>query len=146
MTKINSFDLAPFYRTTIGLDSLFDRLITQIETAASNNYPPYNIVKTGENTFELQLAVAGFTKGEISITVNDGVCTINGEKSEKDLPSGHEYYYQGISARRFSRSWPLGEYVEVRDAVVRDGILTVHLEQVLPESARPKNIAITYSS
>ena len=146
MTKITTFDLSPFYRTSIGVDRLFDRIINQIDTAASNNYPPYNIVKTGENTFELQLAVAGFREGEITITVKDGTCTIAGEQGERELPDGHEYFYQGISARRFMRSWPLGEYVEVRDAVMRDGILTVRLEQVLPESARPKNIAITYSS
>lgn len=146
MTKITTFDLSPFYRTSIGVDRLFDRIINQIDTAASNNYPPYNIVKTGENTFELQLAVAGFREGEISITVKDGVCTISGEQAERVLPEGHEYFYQGIGARRFVRSWPLGEYVEVRDAVMRDGILTVHLEQVLPESARPKTIAISYKS
>jgi len=146
MTKITTFDLSPFYRTSIGVDRLFDRIINQIDTAASNNYPPYNIVKTGENTFELQLDVAGFSEGDLSITVKDGVCTIAGEQQEKTLPEGHEYFYQGISARRFIRSWPLGEYVEVRDASVRDGILTVRLEQVLPESARPKNIAITYNS
>jgi len=146
MTKITTFDLSPFYRTSIGVDRLFDRIINQIDTAASNNYPPYNIVKTGDNTFELQLAVAGFREGEISITVKDGVCTVSGEQGERELPQGHEYFYQGISARRFVRSWPLGEYVEVRAAEMRDGILTVHLEQVLPESARPKNIAISYKS
>jgi molecular chaperone IbpA len=146
MTKITTFDLSPFYRTSIGVDRLFDRIMGQIDNAASSNYPPYNIVKTGENTFELQLAVAGFSQGDLSITVKDGVCTVTGEKAERELPAGHEYFYQGIGNRRFVRSWPLGEYVEVRDAVVKDGILTVHLEQVLPESARPKNIAITYQS
>jgi molecular chaperone IbpA len=146
MTKITTFDLSPFYRTSIGVDRLFDRIINQIDSAASNNYPPYNIVKTGEHTFELQLAVAGFREGEITITVKDGTCTIAGEQGERELPQGHEYFYQGISARRFVRSWPLGEYVEVRDAAMRDGILTVRLEQVLPESAKPKTIAITYNS
>jgi len=146
MTKITAFDLSPFYRTSIGVDRLFNRIIDQIDNSAATNYPPYNIVKTGDNTFELQLAVAGFREGEISITVKDGVCTITGEQSNRELPDGHEYFYQGIGARRFMRSWPLGEYVEVRDAAVHDGILVVRLEQVLPESARPKNIAITYSS
>jgi len=146
MTKITAFDLAPFYRTSIGVDRLFDRIINQIDTAASNNYPPYNIVKTGDSTFELQLAVAGFAQNELTITVKDGMCTVTGERGERELPEGHEYFYQGISARRFVRSWPLGEYVEVREAQLRDGILTVRLEQVLPESARPKTIAISYDS
>lgn len=146
MTKVTAFDLQPFYRTSIGVDRLFDRIISQIDTAASNNYPPYNIVKTGESTFELHLAVAGFSQEELSITVKDGMCTITGERAERALPEGHEYFYQGISARRFVRTWPLGEYVEVREAALSDGILTVRFEQVLPESARPKTIAISYKS
>jgi molecular chaperone IbpA len=146
MTKITAFDLSPFYRTSIGVDKLFDRIVSQIDSAANNNYPPFNIVKTGEHTFELQLAVAGFTQGEMDITVTDGTITIVGEKTATTLPEGHEYFHHGISARRFVRSWPLGEYVEVNDAIVKDGILTVRLEQIVPESAKPKSIAITYAS
>jgi len=146
MTKITAFDLAPFYRTSIGVDRLFDRIVNQIDSAASTNYPPYNIVKTGENTFELQLAVAGFTQGEIDITVKDGTISIVGEKKETDLPEGHEYFYRGISARKFVRSWPLGEYVEVLDATAKDGVLTVLLEQRVPEAMKPKSIAITYTN
>jgi molecular chaperone IbpA len=119
----------------------------QIDAGGSTqNYPPYNIVKTGENTFELQLAVAGFTQGEIDITVKDGTISIVGEKKETDLPEGHEYFYRGISARKFVRSWPLGEYVEVLDATAKDGILTVSLEQRVPEAMKPKSIAITYTN
>jgi len=146
MTKITAFDLAPFYRTSIGVDRLFDRIANQIDSAASTNYPPYNIVKTGEHTFELQLAVAGFTQGEIDITVKDGTISIVGEKQQTELPEGHEYFYHGISARKFVRSWPLGEYVEVLDATVKDGILTVSLEQRIPEAMKPKSIAITYAN
>ena len=146
MTKITAFDLAPFYRTSIGVDRLFDRIVNQIDSAASTNYPPYNIVKTGEHTFELQLAVAGFTQGEIDITVKDGTISIVGEKKTTELPDGHEYFYQGISARKFVRSWPLGEYVEVLDATAKDGILTVSLEQRVPEAMKPKSIAITYAN
>jgi molecular chaperone IbpA len=146
MTKITAFDLSPLYRTSIGVDRLFDRITQQFDQAANNNYPPYNIVKTGEHTFELQLAVAGFTQGEIDITVRDGVITISGEKKVSPLPEGHEYYYQGISARKFFRSWPLGDYVEVMDAIARDGILTVRLEQRVPEAMKPKSIAITYEN
>jgi molecular chaperone IbpA len=146
MTRLTSMDLSPFYRNSIGVDRLFDRLISQIDTSTSTNYPPYNIVKTGENTFEVQVAVAGFSQGEIEISVKDGDLIITGEKLSTDLPDGHEYTHQGISARRFVRSFSLADYVEVQSAVARDGILTVKLERHIPEAMKPKTIAITYAN
>lgn len=143
MTKITSFDLSPFYRNAVGIDRLFDRITQQIDHAASSNYPPYNIVETGENHYEIQVAIAGFGPGEIEINVRDGELVITGEKTEQ-APENYVFRHQGISARKFIRTFSLAEYVEVRDAVSRDGILTVKLERVLPESAKPKTIAITY--
>ena len=145
MTKITSFDLTPFYRNAIGVDRLFDRIVNQLDHAATSNYPPYNIVETGENIYEIQLAVAGFTQGEIEINVQEGELIIAGEKNEP-VNSSHIYRHHGISARKFIRTFSLGEYVEVNSAGVKDGILTVCLERIIPESAKPKSIAITYSS
>ena len=146
MTKITTLDLNPFYRNSIGVDRLFDRMMHQIDTAASSttNYPPYNIVKTGESTYEIQVAVAGFTQGEVTVNVNDGQLVITGEKATTDLPEGYAYEYQGISARRFIRTFTLADYVEVTDAASKDGILTVSLERQIPEAMKPKTIAITY--
>ena len=146
MTKITTLDLNPFYRNSIGVDRLFDRMMHQIDTAAASttNYPPYNIVKTGESTYEIQVAVAGFTQGEVTVNVNDGQLVITGEKEKTDLPEGHAYEYQGISARRFIRTFTLADYVEVTDAASKDGILTVSLERQIPEAMKPKTIAITY--
>jgi molecular chaperone IbpA len=146
MTKITTLDLNPFYRNSIGVDRLFDRILNQIESTSNTNYPPYNLLETGENSFELQLAVAGFTQGEIEVSVKDGDVIITGEKAEVELPAGHKYHNQGISARRFIRSWTLGNYVEVDSAVVKDGILTVKLERRVPEAMKPKTIAITYAN
>jgi molecular chaperone IbpA len=146
MTKITSFDLTPFYRNTIGIDRLFDRITQQIDHAAGTNYPPYNIVETGENLYEIQVAVAGFTQGEITINVKDGELIITGEKTESELPEGYIYRHQGISARKFIRTFSLGDYVEVQSAISKDGILTVKLERIIPESAKPKTIAITYEN
>jgi molecular chaperone IbpA len=146
MTKITAFDLQPFYRTSIGVDRLFDRIMNQIDHAAANNYPPYNIIKTGENTLELQLAVAGFTQGEIDIVIKDGSVIVTGEQVESELPEGQMYVHRGISARKFVRSWPLGQHIEVIGAVVKDGILTIQFEEKVPEEAKPKSIAITYVS
>jgi len=145
MTKITALDLSPFYRASIGVDRLFDRIVNQIDTTATTNYPPYNIVKTGDHTFEIQVAVAGFTQGELEVNFHDGQLIVTGEK--KIIPNpDHVYQHQGISARKFMRTWPLVDYMEVIDAVAKDGILTVSLEQRLPEAMMPKAIAITYKS
>lgn len=145
MTKITTLDLTPFYRTTIGVDRLFDRIMNTFDHQTQvGNYPPHDIVKTGEHAYEIRLAVAGFAQGEIDVTFHDGELTITGERKKEQ--EGHEFLHRGISARKFTRSFTLAEHVEVRSAIAQDGILTVQLEQVVPESARPKSIAITYNS
>ena len=146
MTRLTTLDLSPFYRNSIGIDRLFDRITNQIDTANSNtNYPPYNILKTGENTYEIQVAIAGFTQGEVEVAVNEGQLTITGEKPVTELPEGHTYEHHGISARRFIRTFTLDNYVEVVSAESQDGILTVKLERKLPEAMKPKTIAIQYT-
>ena len=147
MTRLTTLDLSPFYRNSIGVDKLFDRLMGQIDAGGSTqNYPPYNIVKTGDNTYEIQLAVACFTQGEVTVNVNEGNLIIVGEKLSTELPEGHIYEHQGISARRFIRTFTLADYVEVTSAISRDGILTVKLERQVPEAMKPKTIAISYES
>ena len=143
-TRLTTLDLNPFYRNSVGIDRLFDRLMHQVDTASSTNYPPYNILKTGDNTYQIEVAVAGFTQGEVTVNVNEGNLVITGEKASADLPEGVSYEYQGISARRFIRSFTLADYVEVTDAVSRDGILIISLERQLPEAMKPKTIAIAY--
>jgi len=143
-TRLTTLDLNPFYRNSVGVDHLIDRLLHQVDTASSTNYPPYNILKTGDNTYKIEVAVAGFGQGEVTVNVNEGNLVITGEKDSAELADGVTYEYQGISARRFIRTFTLAEYVEVVDAVSKDGILTVTLERRLPEAMKPKTIAITY--
>ena len=144
MTKLTTLDLNPFYRNSVGIDRLFDRLLHQVDTAATTNYPPYNILKTGDNSYKIEVAVAGFSQGEVTVTANEGNLVITGEKGSTDLPEGTSYEYQGISARRFVRTFALADYVEVTDAACRDGILTISLERQVPDTMKPKTIAITY--
>lgn len=146
MTKITSFDLTPFYRNAIGVDKLFDRIVNQIDHASSNNYPPYNLADTSDTTFVVQVAVAGFKEGEIDVTVKDDQLIITGEKDSSNETEVWNYRHRGISARKFIRSFTLAEHVEVQSARIKDGILTVELEQIIPESAKPKSIAIAYES
>lgn len=141
MTRITSFDLAPLYRNSVGVDRLFDRITKQLETATQGNYPPYDIVRTGDESYEIRVAVAGFKPSEIEIEFHEGVLTATSKRSEQ---LEVEYLHHGISNRDFVRTWNLAEYVEVRDARFQDGILTIGLERVVPESQKPKKIAINY--
>ena len=143
MTKITSLDLTPFYRNTIGMDRLFDRIVSQFDHATQTNYPPYDIVITGDDSYEIRVAVAGFAQGEVDVTFHEGQLVITGEKNTEETVN---YLHHGISARKFTRSFQLAEYVEVKSAIAQDGILTVRLERIVPETAKPKTIAITYTS
>jgi molecular chaperone IbpA len=144
MTKLTTLDLSPLYRNSIGIDNWIARVLDQIDHTSQTNYPPYNIIKHDENTFEVQVAVSGFGQGDVEVNVNDGNLVISGEKQPEAQIVGTEYLYQGISARRFVRTFSLADYVEVVDATSRDGILTVRLERKLPEAMKPKAIAISY--
>ena len=147
MTRLTTLDLTPFYRSAIGVDRLFDRIVGQLDsTTTPSNYSPYNILKTGENTYEVQVAVAGFKQGEVNVEVKEGTLIVTGEKIETVLPEGYSYEHQGISSRRFIRTFSLADYVEVKNAVSKDGILTVALERIVPDALLPKSIAITYES
>ena len=144
MTKITSFDLTPFYRNTVGIDSLFDRITRNLDMAANaGNYPPYNILKTGDETYEIQVAAAGFREDEIEVEVLDGQLLIRG--TQQGAQQG-EYLHHGISNRDFLRTFQLSDYVEVREATMKDGILTVKLEREIPEVMKPRKIAITHQS
>ena len=146
MTKITSFDLTPFYRNTVGIDSLFDRITRNIDMAANaGNYPPYDIVKTGDESYEIRIAAAGFRQDEIDVEFHEGQLKIQGAHNDEIRPEV-EYLHHGISARSFVRTFTLSDYVEVREAVIKEGILTVKLERLVPETMKPKKIAITYAT
>jgi len=124
----------PFF---IGFDRMIDRM--REATPGQSNYPPYNIVKTEENFYELQLAVAGFTEDELDVELKDGVLTVEGKKDGDDEKN---YIHKGISARAFRRTFTLSDTIVVNGADLTDGILTVELENVIPEEKKPRKISI----
>jgi molecular chaperone IbpA len=144
MTRITSLDLQPFYRNSIGIDRLFDSMLSRIDNSTSTNYPPYNIIKKDDDNYVIEVATAGFAEGEIDVQVNDGQLIVTGEKAETETEVN--YLHQGIGTRKFVRSFQLAEYVEVKSATVENGILVVTLERLVPETMKPKSIAITYKS
>jgi molecular chaperone IbpA len=143
MTKITSFDLTPFYRNSVGIDRLFDRITRQIDTAATGNYPPYDIVVTSDTTYEIRVAAAGFRQEEIDVEFHEGQLTATGTR---EMATEHEYLHHGISNRNWVRSWTLADYVEVKEALMKDGILTIKLERIVPEAMKPKKIAVNSQS
>lgn len=140
---IRSRDFPTFNRFAVGFDQLFDDL--QRISNQQENYPPYNIVKVSEEQTLIELAVAGFKQGDISITLDGRLLTITGEQAQEVSETPTEYLHRGISARNFTRSFTLGDFIEINNADVKDGILTITLERKIPEDKKPKTIAITYN-
>jgi molecular chaperone IbpA len=126
----------PFF---IGFDSIFNKL-NQIEKANITNYPPYNLIKTGEDTYLIELAVAGFDDEDFDIELHDGVLTIRAEVGETDAATN--YLHKGIAARSFVRKFTLADTVEVDGVSLHQGMLTVKLVNVIPEEKKPKKILI----
>jgi molecular chaperone IbpA len=137
MTRL---DLTPFFRNSIGIDRL-SRMIDQVEHVNATSYPPYNIVATGDDKYEIEMAIAGFTQNEITVSTQNGELVILGEKNETEADT-RNYLHHGISARKFRRVFNLADYVEVQSAVVKDGILTVYLERIIPDALKPKQIEV----
>jgi molecular chaperone IbpA len=146
---LRSLDIPSIHKFAVGFDNVFDELmrVTAQQQANGTNYPPYNVVKYDDDHFAIQLAVAGFTDGDINITVEKNILTIKGEQAQSldESEQTVEYLHRGISARNFLRSFTLAEYVEVTGAKSENGILTIELERQVPEEQKPKTIAISYN-
>lgn len=135
-----NYDFAPLWRSTVGFDRLFDMLGDDaFRVASEQNYPPFNIERTGEDSYEVSLAVAGFKTDEITITAEHNVLTVEGRKAEK---TDRHYLHQGISARAFRRQFNLADYVKVSDATFENGLLQISLVREIPEAMRPRQIPI----
>lgn len=135
-----SFDFAPLWRSTIGFDHLADLVDSTLREATDDNYPPYNIERSGEDHYRISLAVAGFGPGDISVTAAQNALTIEGKRPET---VAREYLYHGIAARPFRRVFNLADYVRVKQASFQDGLLIVDLVREVPEAMKPRRIAIT---
>jgi molecular chaperone IbpA len=144
---MRTFDLAPFYRSTIGFDRMFSMLdqLGGVEASAPS-YPPYNIERTGENAYRITVAVAGFIDSDLSIEAKENTLTIRGERQVKDAEKMGDVLYQGIAARTFERSFQLADHVEVKGASLENGLLHVDLVREIPEAMKPRAIPIASSS
>jgi molecular chaperone IbpA len=120
---------------------MFDQMERRFANSVSNNYPPHNIIKLDENEYAIQLAVTGFDKTEISVTVESNVLVVKGESQTTDY-AADQYMHRGLATRDFVKEFPLAEHIEVVGAETKNGMLTVKLIRNIPESAKPKVIDI----
>lgn len=130
----------PFWRTSIGFDRLFDLMDESLRFEPEDNYPSCNIVRTGEDTYRISLAVAGFKPEQINVTAHQNTLIITGSVNEKQ--GEPEYLYRGIAGRPFERRFNLADYVEVKGASFEDGLLQIELERRVPEAMKPRRIHI----
>ncbi|HSI40395.1 MAG TPA: Hsp20 family protein [Xanthobacteraceae bacterium] len=144
---MRGFDLSPLYRSTVGYDRLFSLLdqVGGVETGGPT-YPPYNIERTGENSYRITVAVAGFTDQELGIEVKEHTLTIRGDKKVAENARPADVLYQGIAARAFERRFQIADHVEIRGASLENGLLHVDLVREIPEAMKPRSIPIRTGS
>lgn len=140
---VGRIDFGPLNRFTVGLDDMFDDLARMtLHSQQESNYPPYNIIKYNEDSFAIEVAVAGFDQSEIDVNVEHNHLTITGNRSDRTAVES-TYVHRGISARNFTKTFTLGNYIEVNGATIKNGMLTVSLTRIVPEALKPRKISIT---
>ncbi len=136
---MSRFDFTPYRRSTVGFDRLFDLLESQARNAG-DNYPPFNIEKRGEDEYRITLAVAGFRAGDLDITAQQNLLTVQGRKRDENVAG--EMLHVGIANRGFERRFELADYVRVQNADLADGLLVIDLVREVPEAMKPKKIMV----
>lgn len=138
---MSRLDFSPYRRSTVGFDRLFDLLENQARSSGSENYPPFNIERRGEDTYRITLAVAGFKPADLDITAQQNLLTVQGRKRE-DTASAGDMLHLGIANRGFERRFELADYVRVENADLEDGLLVIDLVREVPDAMKPKKIQV----
>ena len=136
---MNRFDFTPYRRSTVGFDRLFDLLENGASWQGAENYPPFDLEQTDEDSYRITLAVAGFREDEIDITAQQNLLIVSGRKRDED---DRRYIHRGIAARAFERRFALADFVQVKKAELKDGMLAIDLAREIPEEMKPRRIDI----
>ena len=141
MNQLNRIDADTLNRALIGFDSMFNNFERRFANTIQTNYPPHNVVKVDETNYEIQVAVTGFNKEEVTVELDQNVLIVSaGREAEEEKT----YLHRGLAQRNFVKQFPLAEHIEVRGAEQKNGILSIKLERVIPESLKPRRIEITH--
>jgi molecular chaperone IbpA len=138
---MRTIDLSPLYRSLVGFDRLADQLDAAARTEAASGYPPYNIERTGENDYRIEIAVAGFKPDELTVEVKENLLTVTGRKAAND-GDAKQYLHRGLAERNFERKFQLTDYLIVEDADLSNGLLSIALKRELPEALKPRTVEI----
>ncbi|MFN3275272.1 MAG: Hsp20 family protein [Paracoccus sp. (in: a-proteobacteria)] len=142
---MRNFDLTPLYRASVGFDRLADVMDRAMSAdIAAPTYPPYNIEKTGDDTYRISIAVAGFSADDLSVEIRDGAVIVSARKAEDE--DGRSYLHRGIATRAFERKFTLADHVRVEGASHLDGMLHIDLLREIPEALKPRRIDIAKSA
>lgn len=139
----NILDFAPFRRSLIGFDHLFNLMEDAARLDGPDSHPPYDVEQNADDAYRIRLAVAGYTSGDIEVTTHEGALIVTGRKEEKG--EERKFLYRGIAAGGFEQRFQLADHVSVTGASLADGILTIELKREIPEAAKPKKIAIGHA-
>ena len=147
MTKSHLSIFNQLRPVTVGFDPIFDRFESMFDdnffaNQTHQNYPPYNIMKTGDYTYNIEIALAGFSKKDIDVSYEDGVITVKSIQEAKQDGDQSGVLHKGISKRMFTKSFSIADDVEVKGAELKDGLLTISLERIIPEAKKPRTIEI----
>lgn len=137
---MRTIDLSPLYRSLVGFDRLADQLDAAARNEAASGYPPYNIERTGENEYRIEIAVAGFKPEELNVEVKENLLTVTGRKAANDETK--QYLHRGLAERNFERKFQLTDYLVVVDADLSNGLLSIALKRELPEALKPRTVEI----
>lgn len=139
---LTRFDTQALNRALVGFDRLFDTFESRFANQLTTNYPPHNVVKTDDTNYVIEIAVAGFKKHEIAVEIEQEILTVRGSSETPNESASRQYLHRGLSSRDFERSWQLAEHMVVKGAEIKDGILTISLEYVIPEEKKARVIDI----
>jgi molecular chaperone IbpA len=137
---MRTFDFSPLYRSAVGFDRMQALLDAAQKNTAADSYPPYNIVKTGEDAYQISVAVAGFGPQDLDVEVRDGQLVIIGKGANEN--DDVNFLHRGIARRAFERRFQLADHVEVKAADLKDGLLVIDLVREIPEAMKPRKIEI----
>ena len=142
MNQIVRFDTNSLNRALLGFDTLFNDVEHRFANQINQNYPPYNILKHDDDTYEIEIAVTGFEKEEITVELDQTQMIVKGQHKEVELQEP-TYLHRGLATRDFTRSWTLAEHMEVGELTIKNGVLTIELKRVIPEALKPRVLKIT---